>query len=79
VMDRPDVVVARMSEEHGILDLTTSDWNPQVGDQVRIIPNHVCIVVHLNDVIYGVRDSIVETSWTVAARGRVETEAGIEG
>ena len=70
VMDHPDVVVARMSEEHGILDLSKSDWNPQVGDQVRIIPNHVCIVVHLNDVIYGVRDSIVETSWVVAARGR---------
>jgi len=79
VMDHPDIVVARMSEEHGILDLSKSDWNPQVGDQVRIIPNHVCIVVHLNDVIYGVRDSIVETSWMVAARGRLETEAGIEG
>ena len=78
-MDRPDVVVSRMSEEHGILDLSKTDWNPQVGDQVRIIPNHVCIVVHLNDVIYGVRDSIVETSWVVAARGRVETEgASIE-
>ena len=74
VMDHPDVVVSRMSEEHGILDLGASGWDPQVGDQVRIIPNHVCIVVHLNDVIYGVRDSIVETSWTVAARGRVETE-----
>ena len=62
VSDHPDVVVARMSEEHGILDLSNSDWNPQVGDQVRIIPNHVCVVVHLNDVIYGLRDSIVETS-----------------
>jgi D-serine deaminase-like pyridoxal phosphate-dependent protein len=78
VMDHPDVVVARMSEEHGILGLSKTDWNPQVGDLVRIIPNHVCIVVHLNDVIYGVRDSIVETSWTVAARGRIETEASIE-
>jgi len=78
VLDHPDVVVARMSEEHGILDLSTSDWNPQVGDQVRIIPNHVCVVVHLNDVIFGVRDSIVETSWVVAARGRTETEAAIE-
>ena len=78
VMDRPDVVVSRMSEEHGILDLSKSDFNPQVGDQVRIIPKHVCIVVHLNDVIYGVRDSIVETSWMVSARGRVETETGVE-
>ena len=78
VLDHPDVVVARMSEEHGILDLSKSDWNPQVGDQIRIIPNHVCVVVHLNDVIFGVRDSIVETSWVVAARGRTETEAAIE-
>jgi D-serine deaminase-like pyridoxal phosphate-dependent protein len=77
-MDHADVVVARMSEEHGILDLSKSDWNPQVGDQIRIIPNHVCVVVHLNDVIYGVRDFIVETSWVVAARGRTETEAAIE-
>ena len=49
-----------------------------MGDQVRIIPNHVCIVVHLNDVIYGVRDSIVETSWTVAARGRLEAEPDMD-
>ena len=32
----PDVVVARMSEEHGILDLSKSSWNPEVGEQVRI-------------------------------------------
>jgi D-serine deaminase-like pyridoxal phosphate-dependent protein len=37
---------------------------------VRIIPNHVCIVVHLNDVIYGVRGATVEMTWPVAARGR---------
>ena len=70
VMGHPEVVVSRMSEEHGILDLGRSDWNPEVGELVRIIPNHVCIVVHLNDVVYGVRDTVVETSWPVAARGR---------
>ena len=59
-----------MSEEHGILDLGASTWTPRVGDRVRVIPNHVCIVVHLNDVIYGVRGDAVETSWPVAARGR---------
>jgi D-serine deaminase-like pyridoxal phosphate-dependent protein len=70
VRDQPDVVVTRMSEEHGILDLSKTAWNPQVGEQVRIIPNHVCIVVHLNDMIYGVRGNVVETNWPVAARGR---------
>ena len=37
---------------------------------MRVIPNHVCIVVHLNDVIVGVRGESVETEWPVAARGR---------
>jgi D-serine deaminase-like pyridoxal phosphate-dependent protein len=70
LLDRPEVVVARMSEEHGILDLTTTDWRPRVGDLVRIVPNHVCVVVHLNDTIYGVRGDQVESSWPVVARGR---------
>ena len=65
-----------MSEEHGILDLAGSDWQPRVGDVVRIIPNHVCIVVHLNDVIHGVRGELVESSWPVSARGRAPLPAG---
>lgn len=70
LLDRPDVTVKGMSEEHGLLDLSGTAWRPAVGDQVRIIPNHVCIVTHLNDVIYGVRGDRVETRWPVAARGR---------
>ena len=70
LLDRPEVVVSRMSEEHGILDLSTTDWRPQVGEMVRVVPNHVCIVTHLNDVIFGVRGDDVVTSWPVDARGR---------
>ncbi|MBX6331368.1 MAG: D-TA family PLP-dependent enzyme [Gemmatimonadaceae bacterium] len=70
LLDRPEVTVRAMSEEHGILDLSTTDWRPAVGDLVRVVPNHVCIVVHLNDVIYGVRGDTVESCWPVAARGR---------
>jgi D-serine deaminase-like pyridoxal phosphate-dependent protein len=70
LLDRPEVVVRRMSEEHGILDLSATDWRPEVGERVRVVPNHVCIVVHLNDVVAGVRGERVETSWPVAARGR---------
>ncbi|MEP6833087.1 MAG: alanine racemase [Gemmatimonas sp.] len=70
LLDQPDVFVARMSEEHGILDLSRTNWRPRVGDVVRVVPNHVCIVVHLFDEIIGVRGSSVETRWPVAARGR---------
>jgi D-serine deaminase-like pyridoxal phosphate-dependent protein len=77
LLDRPDVVVARMSEEHGILDLSRTDWRPQVGDQVRIVPNHVCIVTHLFDSVYGVRGTRVETRWMVDARGRERVESEV--
>lgn len=70
LLDRPGVIVSRMSEEHGVLDLSHSDWRPNVGDQVRIVPNHVCVVVHLNDEVHGVRGDVVETHWPVSARGR---------
>jgi len=70
VYDRDEVVVRAMSEEHGLLDLSRTDWRPSVGDRVRVIPNHVCIVVHLFDMVHGVRGETVESSWQVAARGR---------
>jgi len=70
LLDRPEVIVKGMSEEHGLLDLSRTSWRPEVGERVQVVPNHVCIVVHLNDVVYGMRDGAVETSWPVAARGR---------
>ena len=70
LLGHPNVIVKAMSEEHGMLDLSQTAWRPSVGDRVRVIPNHVCIVVHLNDVIAGVRGEVVETTWPVSARGR---------
>jgi D-serine deaminase-like pyridoxal phosphate-dependent protein len=74
VLDHPEVSVVRMSEEHGILDLSDSVWKPSVGEQVRIVPNHACIVTHLFDAMLGVRGDIVETWWHVGARGRHSPE-----
>jgi D-serine deaminase-like pyridoxal phosphate-dependent protein len=69
LLDRPEVIVKSMSEEHGLLDLSSTDWRPRVGDRVRIVPNHVCVSVNLQPHIYGVRGENVETKWDVAARG----------
>ncbi len=70
LLDRPEVVVRSMSEEHGILDLSQTTWRPRIGDQVRIIPNHVCIVTHLFDEVIGIRNDVEVERWPVAARGR---------
>jgi D-serine deaminase-like pyridoxal phosphate-dependent protein len=68
--DHPEVTVRTMSEEHGILELGETSWRPLVGDVVHVVPNHVCIVVHLNDVVFGARRDTVEQVWRVEARGR---------
>ena len=70
LLHRPEVTVKAMSEEHGTLDLSRTSWQPRVGEQVRIIPNHVCIVTHLFDEVVGLRDGEVVERWPVAARGR---------
>jgi D-serine deaminase-like pyridoxal phosphate-dependent protein len=70
LLDRPEVTVRAMSEEHGILDLSRTSWRPAVGDLVRVVPNHVCIVVHLFDEVHGIRAGHPVTRWAVDARGR---------
>lgn len=69
LLDRPEVIVKAMSEEHGLLDLTGTSWRPAVGERVRIVPNHVCISVNLHAHMIGVRGSVIERTWSVAARG----------
>ena len=49
LLDRPDVIVVGVSEEHGVLDLGGSDWVPTIGERVCIVPNHVCVSVNLQD------------------------------
>lgn len=69
------LVVSALSEEHGTLDLSKTSWRPRVGDRIRIVPNHACIVVHLNDCLYAVDGEVVEGIWPVAARGRTRPSA----
>jgi D-serine deaminase-like pyridoxal phosphate-dependent protein len=70
LLDRPEVVVKSVSEEHGLLDLSRTSWRPHLGERVRIVPNHVCVSVNLHERLYGVRDGEVVEVWEVEARGR---------
>lgn len=70
VMDRPEVTVKGMSEEHGLLDLSATDWRPEVGERVRIVPNHVCAVVHLFDRVATISNGKLQDEMEIAARGR---------
>jgi D-serine deaminase-like pyridoxal phosphate-dependent protein len=70
LLDRPELVVKALSEEHGLLDLSGTGWRPRVGERVRIVPNHVCVSVNLAERLWGVRGGEVVEGWEVVGRGR---------
>jgi D-serine deaminase-like pyridoxal phosphate-dependent protein len=59
------------AEEHGFLDLSGCNDRPEVGDVVRIVPNHVCVVVNMVDRLVAVRGGEIVGEIEVAARGRL--------
>jgi D-serine deaminase-like pyridoxal phosphate-dependent protein len=68
----PDAVIVGLSEEHGTIDLTNCATKPRIGDKLRIIPNHACVVSNLFDQVNLISgDRLVETVH-VDARGRVD-------
>lgn len=77
VLDRPEVTVEALSEEHGMLDLSRTDWTPAVGDRVRIVPNHVCVSVNLQDHVAVLEGGDAPAAlWPLEGRGRGPFDAG---
>jgi D-serine deaminase-like pyridoxal phosphate-dependent protein len=69
LLERPEVVVRGLSEEHGLLELAKTQWRPRVGERVRVVPNHVCASVNLHERLWAVRKGAVEQAWAIAGRG----------
>jgi D-serine deaminase-like pyridoxal phosphate-dependent protein len=69
LLDRPDVFVKALSEEHGLLDVSQTDWRPRIGDRVRIVPNHVCVSVNLQPRLWLLEGERLVGNYAVMARG----------
>lgn len=65
-------VVYDQSEEHGFLDISGTTRKPDIGDLVRIVPNHVCPVINLFDRVVFVDGEKVLGAVKVDARGLVQ-------
>lgn len=68
----PGAVITGLSEEHGHIDLTNCPQKPAIGDKIRIIPNHACVVSNLFDEVNLISDGKLVERVKVAARGRVD-------
>ncbi len=65
-----DLVIERLSEEHAVVSVPEYDNSLSVGQRVRLIPNHACVVTNLADYIHFVDEqSLIETV-QVDARGK---------
>jgi D-serine deaminase-like pyridoxal phosphate-dependent protein len=62
--------IEKLSEEHGVVALAAGE-QMRVGQRVRVLPNHACVVANLHDRLVGVSSGRVEAILRVAARGRV--------
>jgi D-serine deaminase-like pyridoxal phosphate-dependent protein len=72
IVGHPEWTFHYSSEEHGRITSKTGNIALEVGDRIRIIPNHACGTMNMHDEVYGVRDDVVGKIWKVAARGKVQ-------
>jgi D-serine deaminase-like pyridoxal phosphate-dependent protein len=67
----PSLVLERLSEEHGQIRVPEGERRPEIGDKLRLIPNHVCAAVNLHNRLWYHRKGEILGSWNIAGRGCV--------
>ena len=72
VIGYPDAAIRSLSEEHGTIDVSGCAEKPVIGERLRIIPNHACVVSNLFDRVTLVSGEAVVETVAVDARGRVD-------
>lgn len=72
ILEYPEASIIGLSEEHASVDLSKVDGiRPDIGERIRIVPNHTCVVSNLFDNMTFHRNGIVTRVERVAARGLV--------
>lgn len=71
VVGRDDITIDQLSEEHGRL-ISAAPIGLVVGERIRIVPNHACVVTNLVDtvIVKGYGRAVPETL-PVTARGKI--------
>lgn len=70
VLSYPDAEIYQLNEEHGLIDVSRCPEPPRLGQRVRILPNHACVVANLFDKVTIVSGDRLLGSLAVDARGR---------
>jgi D-serine deaminase-like pyridoxal phosphate-dependent protein len=69
LLEAPRSTLVRLDEEHGYVALDPAE-QLELGQLVRIVPNHACVVSNLHEAFVLVKDDTVVDRWPVDARSR---------
>jgi D-serine deaminase-like pyridoxal phosphate-dependent protein len=69
VWQRPGLVYAGASDEHGRIDIAADAKAPALGEKLLLVPGHCDPTVNLYDWYVCVRGGRVEALWPITARG----------
>jgi D-serine deaminase-like pyridoxal phosphate-dependent protein len=72
VVEYPEAMLNKASEEHGFLDVSQCARVPRIGERLTIIPNHACGTVNMHNTLVGLRGDNVEVVWEIVARGKLQ-------
>ncbi|RVD19802.1 D-TA family PLP-dependent enzyme, partial [Mesorhizobium sp. M4B.F.Ca.ET.017.02.2.1] len=70
LLGMPGARVTGLSEEHGNVTLS-GDAKLRIGERVRVVPDHCCVVTNLFDQVHLIDGDKVLETLPVAARGRM--------
>ncbi len=71
VVEYPEARITRLSEEHGQIDITRCENQPNVGERVTVIPNHICPCVNLQDTVWWMEPNHPPRPLAIDARGKL--------
>jgi D-serine deaminase-like pyridoxal phosphate-dependent protein len=71
ILGKPAWQLVKLTEEHAIVHVGEND-KVVIGERVRIIPNHVCVVTNLVDQFVTLRGSAIIGTLKIEARGRTQ-------
>ena len=69
VMDRTDLYISAVSDEHSKVQSRTGDVRLRVGDKLSLVPSHIDPTVNLHDYYLVVRNGVLVEIWPISARG----------
>jgi len=72
VIGRDDILVDRLSAEHGQLKLAPSAQSLRIGERLELIPGYSDLTTVLHNQFYVLEDGKLRDIWPLTGRGRLD-------